>query len=72
LAVEVEDRPGGLAHIAEILSHHGINVINASGFVVASGRRAVLIIEVEDIAAAQTALKGRHLRLIGEEELVRL
>ena len=72
LAVEVDDRPGGLAHIAEILSQHGINIINASGFVVASGKRAVLIIEVEDIAAAQAALKGKHVRLIGEEELVRL
>jgi len=72
LAVEVEDRPGGLAHTAEVLARHQVNVLNASGFVVSSGKRAVLIVEVEDIVGAQAALKGQHVRLISEEELVRL
>jgi hypothetical protein len=72
LAVEVEDRPGGLARVAEVLAEHGINVVNASGFVIASGQRAVLIIEVLDIAAAEAALKGKRVHLIGEEELVQL
>ena len=72
LAVEVEDRPGGLAHPAEVLARHQINVLNASGFVVNSGKRAVLIIEVEDVARAQAVLKAQHISLISEEELVKL
>ena len=72
LALEVEDRPGGLAHVAAALAGHEVNVLNASGFVVTSGKRAVLIIEVEDVARAQAALKGQHVHFISEEELIRL
>jgi hypothetical protein len=72
LAVEVEDRPGGLASVADALSRHGLNIVNASGFVISSGRRAVLIIEVDDVDKAQAALKGKHIHLVTEEELVKL
>jgi hypothetical protein len=72
LAVDVEDRPGGLARVAEVLARNGINLVNASGFVVASAKRAVLIIEVDDVEAAQRVLKTRHVRLVTEEELVKL
>jgi hypothetical protein len=72
LAVEVDDKPGGLARVAEVLARHRINVVNASGFVVTSGKRAVMIIEVEDVTKAQEALKGSHVHLITEEELIKL
>jgi hypothetical protein len=72
LAVEVEDRPGGLARVAEVLARHGLNVANASGFVICSGERAVLIVEVDDVEKAQAALKGQHVHLVGESELVKL
>lgn len=72
LAVEVDDRPGGLAHIAGALARHKLNVVNASGFVIASGRRAVLLIEVDDLERAQAALKGQQVHLLTEEELVKL
>src|SRR5512146_1674510 len=44
LAVEVDDEPGGLARVAETLARHKLNVIDAAGFVIASGSRAVLLI----------------------------
>jgi len=72
LAVEVEDRPGGLACVAEVLARHRVNIVNASGFVVASGKRAVLILEVEDPDAALRALKGQAVHLLSEEELIKL
>jgi hypothetical protein len=72
LAVEVDDKPGGLAYVAAALALRKLNVVNASGFVVASGRRAVLLIEVDDLEKAQAALKGQHVHLITEEELVKL
>jgi hypothetical protein len=72
LAVEVEDRPGGLARVAELLARHGLSVANASGFVVSSGKRAVLIIEVDDVVKAQHALQGQHVHLVTEAELVKL
>jgi hypothetical protein len=72
LAVEVRDKPGGLHAVAEVLARHRLNITNASGFVISSRERAVLLIEVEDVIAAQEALKGRHLHLLTEEELVKL
>jgi hypothetical protein len=72
LAVEVDDKPGGLAHVADALARHKLNVVNASGFVIASGRRAVLLIEVDDPEKAQAALKAQHVHLITEAELVKL
>jgi hypothetical protein len=72
LAVEVDDKPGGLAHVAEALARHKLSVANASGFVLASAHRAVLLIEVDDVEKAQVALKGQHVHLMTEAELVKL
>ncbi len=72
LAVEVQDRPGGLHKVADVLAKHRLNVTNASGFVIASRERAVLLIDVENVAQAQEALKARHLHLLTEAELVKL
>ncbi len=47
LAIEVEDKPGGLHAVADCLARNKINVENSSGFV--SNNRAVLLIEVQDV-----------------------
>ena len=70
LAVEVEDQPGGLHAIAECLSRHQVNIENASGFV--ANRRAVLLVEVKDIARARQVLETQRFRLLSAEELLQL
>ena len=70
LAIEVDDKPGGFHEVAEDLARHQINVQNASGFV-ASGR-AVLLIEVKDVARARAALAQDRLRLLTQEEAMAL
>jgi hypothetical protein len=70
LAIEVEDKPGGFHEVAEDLARHQINVQNASGFV-ASGR-AVLLIEVKDVAHARAALAQDRLRLLTQEQAMAL
>jgi len=70
LAIEVDDKPGGFHEVAEDLARHQINVQNASGFV-ASGR-AVLLIEVKDVAHARTALAPDRLRLLTQEQAMAL
>jgi hypothetical protein len=70
LAIEVEDKPGGLYAVADCLARHGINVANASGFV--SNNRAVLLIEVAAAAHAKAILAKQHLRLLSEEEILKL
>jgi len=70
LAIEVEDKPGGLHAVAECLALNQINVENSSGFV--SNNRAVLLIEVHDVAQARQILTKQPLRLLSQEEILKL
>jgi hypothetical protein len=70
LAIEVEDKPGGLHAVADCLARNHINVENSSGFV--SNNRAVLLIEVQDVTRASQTLANQSLRLLSQEEILRL
>ena len=67
LAVEVQDKPGALHGVAEMLGQHGVNVDNVSGFV--ANQRAVLVLETHDIAKAKTILESNGLRVLAQEEM---
>lgn len=58
IAVEVPDRPGGLADILEALGAQNLNVEYAYCFVEPSGDAAVDIFRVDDPARARTALQA--------------
>jgi hypothetical protein len=70
LAIEIEDRPGGLHAVADCLARNEINVENSSGFV--SNNRAVLLIEVQDVARASQILANQNLRLLSQQEMLKL
>jgi hypothetical protein len=70
LVVEVENRPGELLRVADLLSHHNLNLDNCSGFV--ANNRAILVIEVHDLARAEGVLRQTGLRLLTQEELLKL
>jgi hypothetical protein len=72
LAIEVQDKPGGLHAVAELLSANGVNVENASGFVTSAHRRAILIIETKNFEHACDTLKKHGLHLLTQEELLTL
>ena len=72
LAIEVQDKPGGLHDVAETLARHHISIDNASGFVIASRKKAVLILEVQDLEKVEKLIRSKHLHLVSEEELLRL
>lgn len=70
LAVEVPNKPGSLQSVADLLGAHNINVENCSGFVAHS--RAILIIEVHELAQARAILEKQGLHLLSPEEMLRL
>ncbi len=70
LAVEVPDKPGSLQAVADLLGRNNINLDNCSGFV--ANNRAVLIIEVHQIAQARDILEQQGFRLLTQEEMLRL
>ena len=48
IAVIIEDKPGGLDRLTQLLFKENINVNNAYGFVLDSWKTAVFVVEVDD------------------------
>lgn len=69
VAVEVEDRPGGLNSILQILFENGINVEYMYAFVQQSGQNAVLIFRFDDIDNAVDVLIRNDVTVIGGQKL---
>jgi hypothetical protein len=70
MAVEVGDKPGSLQGVADCLSRNQINLANCSGFV--ANNRAVLIIEVHELAQARQVLQAEGLKLLSQEEMLKM
>ena len=64
VAVEVEDRPGGLSRILGVLSKENINVEYMYAFVQHSGENAVIIFRFDDIDVAVKLLQENNVRVL--------
>ena len=67
LAVEVPDKPGGLHVVADCLAQININLDNASGFI--ANNRAIMVLEVPDVAKARDLLAKQGIRSLTQEEV---
>ncbi len=72
IAVEVADKPGGLAHILNIMKDKGINVEYMYAFVQKSGGNAIIIFRFDEIEKAIEALEGSGIRILKGEEVYSL
>jgi len=64
VAVEVEDRPGGLNRILDILSRQNINVEYMYAFVQHTGKDAVIIFRFDDIDMAVKLLQENYVKVL--------
>lgn len=69
LAIEVPDKPGGLAGIIEILSSEGINIEYMYAFVGRSGEHAIVIFRIERVDDALEILQKKGVRILTGDEL---
>lgn len=69
LAIEVPDRPGGLAGIIEILAEGGLNIEYMYAFVGSSGENAIVIFRIERIDEAIPILQSKGVRILTGDEL---
>ncbi|MBF0387403.1 MAG: ACT domain-containing protein [Candidatus Omnitrophica bacterium] len=69
VALEVDDKPGGLAKVLGAINKHHINVEYMYGFVEPLARKAIMVFRFDDPAAALTALKADHIKVITSKEL---
>ncbi|SDN28631.1 ACT domain-containing protein [Desulfonauticus submarinus] len=69
VAVEVDDRPGGLYNILSILSKNKVNVEYMYAFVQQSGKNAVLIFRFDRTDDAIKILSENNIKIIPGKEL---
>ena len=69
VAVEVQDKPGGLHQILTALAQAGVNVEYMYAFVRQSGRNAVLIFRFDNTAAATEVLRREGVQVIDGQDL---
>ena len=69
VAVEVPDRPGGLAGIIDIFAEVGINIEYMYAFVGTSGENAMVIFRIERLDEAIAILQRKGARIMTGDEL---
>jgi len=69
IAVEAEDRPGGLAAVLEAIEAKGINVDYMYPLTARRGRKAVLIFRFDDNDAALAAIRDAGASIVAEADL---
>ncbi|HOK53178.1 MAG TPA: ACT domain-containing protein [Armatimonadota bacterium] len=69
LAVEIPDRPGGLAGVIDILAAKNLNIEYMYAFVGRSGDHAIVVFRIEPVEDAITVLQEGGMRILRGEEL---
>lgn len=72
LAVEVPDRPGGLADILDIAGHAGLNVEYMYAFAEKIGDRAILVFRFDDPDKAIRSLADASVNVLSSVQLYEL
>ena len=69
VAVVIEDKPGGLDKLIQLLLDEDINVENAYGFVLESHEKAVFVVDVDQMERAQKILEDAGLETLDTQAL---
>lgn len=69
VATEVEDKPGGLAAVLEIIENAELNIEYMYAFTFRSGDRAVIVFRFDNPDLAIAALQSKGVNVIGGVEL---
>ncbi|MGI6152765.1 MAG: ACT domain-containing protein [Christensenellaceae bacterium] len=72
LAVEVADKPGGLALVLEVLDKEDINVEYLYSFVRSNCDGALIILRVEEVERAIEAFEKSNLKILTNEEVTEI
>ena len=70
VAVVIEDRPGGLDKLVQLLLDADINIENAYGFVLESHEKAVFVVDVDQMEKTQKVLKDAGLETLDAKALL--
>lgn len=69
LAILIEDKPGGLDRLTQLLFKENININNAYGFVLESRDKAVFVVDVDQIEKAQKIIEKAGFKTLDTDAL---
>jgi len=69
LAVLIDDQPGGLDRLTQLLFKESVNVNNAYGFVLESRAKAVFVLDVDQIEKAEQLIEANGFRTLDADAL---
>jgi hypothetical protein len=72
LAILIDDRPGGLDTLIQLLYNEKVNVNNAYGFVLEAAKSAVFVLDVDHIERALELVKGAGFKVLETEDLSKI
>lgn len=67
IAVEVTDKPGGLAEILRVLAEEDVNIEYMYGFVEKSSDKALMVFRFDDADKAAAILKKHNVSIVNEQ-----
>ena len=71
VAAEIDDKPGGMSRVVDIVTKAGVNIEYAYAFTAHSGADAVLIFRFDNTDAAVAALDAAGVKTLSDVELLR-
>ncbi|PKN35373.1 MAG: hypothetical protein CVU61_03625 [Deltaproteobacteria bacterium HGW-Deltaproteobacteria-19] len=69
LAILIDDKPGGLDRLTQLLFKEGVNVNNAYGFVLESREKAVFVVDVDQMEKAEKLVEKNGFRTLDTDAL---
>jgi len=69
LAVLIPDTPGGLDKLMQLLYQEGININNAYGFVLESSKKAVFVVDVDQMQKTEKILEEKGFKTLDTQSL---
>jgi hypothetical protein len=69
LAILIPDKPGSLDNLTQLLLQEGININNAYGFVLEGSKKAVFVVDVDQIQKTEKLLEEKGFETLNTEKL---
>jgi hypothetical protein len=72
IAVEIDDRPGGLHRVIEVLDREGINIEYMYAFLEKNDKNAIVVFKVDDPSRAVAILEKSGIPILPEDKIQNL
>ncbi len=69
IAVSIEDKPGSFDKLVQLFASKNINIENSYGFVLESWKKAIIILDVQELERAKEILEKAGFEILNEEEM---